>query len=96
VAKRLTKHVRQDDIVARYGGDEFVILITPLYDSDIVKVVRDKIERSLTQPFDVSGNKVNIGVSLGTAIYPDETTDINELLNRADERMYMDKKSKGW
>ncbi len=94
VAKRFSKHIREEDIIARYGGDEFVILISPLIDDDVVSVIKEKIERSISQPFDVAGIKINIGVSIGTAIYPDEATCVTELINHADRRMYQIKNTK--
>lgn len=94
VAKRLRKHIRSEDIIARYGGDEFIILVSPLVDISVVSIIKEKIDRSISQPFDVSGIKINIGVSIGTSIYPDEATDVLELINQADRRMYQSKNNK--
>lgn len=88
VARRLSNNVRNEDILARYGGDEFVILISPLSDDSAIARIKEKVERSLSQPFDVSGNMIKVGVSIGTSIFPDETTDLPALLQAADQRMY--------
>jgi diguanylate cyclase (GGDEF)-like protein/PAS domain S-box-containing protein len=94
VAKRLSKHIRNEDIIARYGGDEFIILVSPLVDSEVISIINEKIDRSISQPFDVAGNKINIGVSIGTSIYPDEAISVQELFNLADNRMYENKNNK--
>lgn len=88
VARRLTKNIRNQDILARYGGDEFVILINPLYEDSVINRIKDKVERSLSQPFDVSGKIIKVGVSIGCSTFPDETTNLSSLLNAADQRMY--------
>ena len=88
VARRLSNNIRNEDILARYGGDEFVILISPLSDDSAICRIKEKVERSLSQPFDVSGNMIKVGVSIGTSIFPDETTDLPALLEAADQRMY--------
>lgn len=88
VARRLSNNIRDEDILARYGGDEFVILISPLSDDSAISRIKEKVERSLSQPFEVSGNMIKVGVSIGTSIFPDETTDLPALLQAADQRMY--------
>jgi len=94
VAKRLSKHIRNEDIIARYGGDEFIILVSPLVDSDVISIIKEKIDRSISQPFDVAGHKINIGVSVGTSIYPDEASAVQDLFDLADRRMYESKNNK--
>ena len=94
VARRLSRNIRKEDILARYGGDEFVILITPLVNEDSIAIIKEKVERSLSQPFEISANTIKVGVSIGISIYPDETTDLPELLHQADQRMYDNKNQK--
>lgn len=94
VARRLNHTIREQDILARYGGDEFVILISPLADNLAISSLQQKICRSLSQPFEVSGNVIRVGVSIGTSIYPDETTELASLLQTADQRMYSCKQQK--
>lgn len=95
VANRLSNNIRAQDTLARYGGDEFVILISPLVENEVVCRVKEKVERSLSQPFNISGKVIKLGVSIGASIYPDETTNLSSLLNAADQRMYDCKNQKG-
>lgn len=94
VANRLNKLVRDEDILARYGGDEFAILITPLIDEQIISIIQNKIEAVISKPFDISGNKINLGMSIGVAIYPDVATSKEALFEIADQRMYSCKNAK--
>ena len=93
-AHRLQNNTRQEDIIARYGGDEFVILMNPLKSLDVVDVVKEKIARSFCQPFEISGHFMKVGVSIGVSIYPDDATTVAELMQTADKRMYKNKKQK--
>ncbi len=88
VARRLSKNVREQDILARYGGDEFVVLISPLSEDAAIDRIKEKIERSLSQPFEVTGHTIKVGVSIGTSIFPDDTTNLSSLFDAADQRMY--------
>ena len=88
VAKRLKLSVRASDIVARFGGDEFVILVTGLSAKKEVTYVADKVIREINRPYSVAGNEVNIGCSIGIAVSPDDAQAPQELLKLADNLMY--------
>jgi diguanylate cyclase (GGDEF)-like protein len=91
VAQRLRNSVRTDDIVCRYGGDEFVILF-PAITWPELNVISRTITRQLTSPFTVDGNKVTIGASLGAAIATAKSTP-TDLIAHADHAMYQHKSS---
>jgi diguanylate cyclase (GGDEF)-like protein len=93
VAKRLQSCVRTSDTVARFGGDEFVLLLTGLHHSDEAIFVADKVLQLLRSPFDLSSAKVQIGCSIGIAMYPNDGTHDTELLKEADTLMYQVKAS---
>ncbi|MDA8621327.1 GGDEF domain-containing protein [Psychrosphaera sp.] len=93
VAKRLRNEIREEDIIARYGGDEFVILITDRASLVTLNAVRKKIFNSISAPFQLSGDEIKIGISIGAAIYPDDGTEPDELLIKADQEMYSSKNS---
>ena len=88
VANRLQQCVRESDTVARLGGDEFVALLADLADSHGALRVAEKMRDCLSRPFKVEGHTVQIGGSIGGAIFPDDATDQEELLKRADAAMY--------
>jgi diguanylate cyclase (GGDEF)-like protein/PAS domain S-box-containing protein len=94
VAKRLQRCVRQNDVVARLGGDEFVIMANLDQDSftGTAKTIAEKIIMALTDPFNLSNNKVHISTSIGIACYPHDGKDAETLITHADLAMYQSKK----
>jgi len=93
VARRLLACVRESDTVARFGGDEFVILLENIRSRHDPAVVTDKIRAALSQPFVVNGHPVWIVPSIGCALFPDHGDDEKALLRCADEAMYRIKRS---
>lgn len=93
VADRLKSSLRDEDIVARLGGDEFVVCL-PLHDknSDIMAMAR-KIFDALRTPFKMNDLNFHIGTSIGISIFPDDGTDVDTLLSKADTAMYHAKQS---
>lgn len=88
VACRLKAHVRANDTVARQGGDEFIILITDLEDTEQMQQLADKLRAIIAQPYSLQGHEVAITLSIGVAIYPEHGTDIDTLIHNADSAMY--------
>ena len=94
VATRLQKCVRVIDTVARFGGDEFAVLMGEIVDSDSVERVANKILAAISQSFDLDGDLACLSASVGIAFYPDNATDMDKLINNADQAMY-EAKNKG-
>jgi diguanylate cyclase (GGDEF)-like protein len=88
VARRLQDSVRASDTVGRMGGDEFVVLMPELTESDAALGLAEKIRHAVGQPFIFDGHELTITCSLGVAIYPDDGTDEAALIKSADEAMY--------
>lgn len=88
LAQQLNATVRKSDTVARFGGDEFVILLTGLLSREDAAIVAGKILHQLAQPVSLSVGEVQVGASIGIAIYPDDGTDSAKLLKVADSLMY--------
>lgn len=91
VAVRLEEQLRQSDTVARIGGDEFIILLSDVYDKGDVQPFLERIIKSLQEPFGVHSTTVTIGASIGAAFYPDDGEDIDLLIRYADMAMYRSK-----
>jgi len=88
VADRLRDIARESDLIARLGGDEFVVLQSPLTGSDDAATLARRIIESLSAPYDIDGNEVVIGASIGIALAPDDGTQTGLLLKNADMALY--------
>lgn len=93
VADRLVAAVRESDTVARFGGDEFVILLQDVADVEDVANVSGKIISDICRPFHISNRDVYIGASVGITLYPDDSVDANTMLQYADLAMYRAKEA---
>lgn len=92
VGERLSGAVRASDTVARVGGDEFGIILLAA-DSDGACTMARKVLNTLADPFSVEGATVDIGASVGIALYPDHGEDAESLVQHADTAMYQAKGS---
>lgn len=95
LAERLRSAVRKEDTVARFGGDEFAILLNDLDDKEITSSLAAKLLNTVSRTFVVRGEKINISTSIGISIYPSDGQDANTLLTHADEAMYDAKRHGG-
>lgn len=87
-ARRFITCVRANDTVARLGGDEFAILLTQVRDPESVARVVDNIHQSFLSPFIISGKELFITLSIGVAIYPNDSSNVGELYKFADSALY--------
>ena len=94
VAKTLTTCVRKSDNVVRFGGDEFVLLLTNLHSKEEVRYIAEKVLKAIQQPFSLSAATAQISCSIGIAMYPEDGESDVELVKKADTLMY-DAKSAG-
>ncbi len=88
VARRLQLAVREDDTVARMGGDEFVAVLTEVTNKQYVMSVAERIIEGIKQPLQLGDEKIQVTCSLGVSIYPEDATEIEALLQNADAAMY--------
>lgn len=89
VARRLTQSVRTDDTVSRLGGDEFVVILRHIEDrEELDTMVNQRLIPAIRQSALVEGNNLTVSCSVGVALYPDDATDQDELMRRADAAMY--------
>jgi diguanylate cyclase (GGDEF)-like protein len=88
VAQRLLEEVRQSDLVGRLGGDEFMLLFTDCPDQENAGAIAQKLIAGLSEPYQVGDIQVNIGASIGIALFPDNGMEVDSLIGLADAAMY--------
>ena len=93
IAQRLKSCVRQTDTVARYGGDEFTVILPDLHQPEDAAQVAEKILERVVEPVAAGATSIEASVSIGIAVYPHDGTDINTLLRNADDAMYRAKQA---
>ena len=92
VARRIRHSVRANDCVARFGGDEYMVLLEDLVSSTAASIASQKICRALSRPFEIEGHDIYVSTSIGISLYPDDGRDVGTLLKHADSAMYRAKK----
>jgi diguanylate cyclase (GGDEF)-like protein/PAS domain S-box-containing protein len=90
-ARRIAGCVRETDMVARLGGDEFTVVLPNLESTNNAERVAGEIIDTLARPFDLAGNTVFVGASIGITIYPSDAGGLEELMSHADQAMYQAK-----
>ncbi|MFZ3367506.1 MAG: EAL domain-containing protein, partial [Candidatus Sulfotelmatobacter sp.] len=93
VAERLKTWAREQDTVARVGGDEFLIVLTGLKDVADAAVATERIVNLMTAGFVVQGHPVNVSCSIGVSIFPEHSADCETLIKNADAAMYSAKEN---
>jgi diguanylate cyclase (GGDEF)-like protein len=88
VADRLNALVRRQDVVARLGGDEFALLQSSITSADEVAGLAERVVETLTRPYEVRGQQVRGGASVGAAIYGPDIASVDALLHQADAALY--------
>ena len=88
VASRVAARARTGDLVCRYGGDEFVVILPRVADMAAALQVADSIRNRVALPYRIDGAELQVTAAIGAAIYPDQASSSVELLAVADESMY--------
>lgn len=97
VACRMISTMRDSDTVARFGGDEFVMLLPQAVPSLDAEVIAARILSTVANPIVVAGEEIFIGISIGLSAYPDHGRSAETLIRHADDAMYQAKINKtGW
>jgi diguanylate cyclase (GGDEF)-like protein len=91
VAHRLTHSVRPGDLVARLGGDEFAVLLPSVPEVVAAREVATRLRAALSEPIRLEGMSFEIEASVGIALYPDDATGFELLMQHADVAMYLAK-----
>jgi diguanylate cyclase (GGDEF)-like protein/PAS domain S-box-containing protein len=92
VASRLSRHVRDSDTLARFGGDEFVMLFNNIDDPAAVESMTRKMIESMAEPAHINDNLLKMTLSIGISIYPNDADSLESLLKNADVAMYQAKR----
>jgi len=93
VGSRMENMLRKNDTIARFGGDEFVLLLTEINDKEDAAIVAEKILGTFREQFILGGYKLSIGISMGISFYPDDGIDSDTLFRKADTALYQVKES---
>jgi diguanylate cyclase (GGDEF)-like protein len=93
VAGRIKAQVRPGDLAARLGGDEFAVVLPGVEDHISAVRIAQRIRESISRPFTMDDVTVTIDVSIGIALYPDDGTQIDPLIQAADSAMYVAKRT---
>jgi diguanylate cyclase (GGDEF)-like protein len=88
ISKRLEWTIRDTDTVARFGGDEFIIILQGNMEDNLRMGILNRIIEALEAPFTIDGNEVNTTCSAGVAVYPTDANNADKLLSNADIAMY--------
>jgi diguanylate cyclase (GGDEF)-like protein/PAS domain S-box-containing protein len=91
VVTRLQKCLREGDTLSRFGGDEFVLLLPEICGASNVELIAQKIIASLKKPFELEGQEVFVGISIGAALFPEFGNSKDVLIKHADIAMYLSK-----
>jgi diguanylate cyclase (GGDEF)-like protein/PAS domain S-box-containing protein len=98
IAQRLTSTTRHEDTISRYGGDEFICLLTPLHEQKHIAMIAAKILAAVQAPCEVGGRDglVNlcVGCSVGISVFPKDGASATELIRHADAAMYAAKETR--
>ena len=92
VAQRIAATIREHDLLVRYGGDEFVVMLSELTETSNVDAIIERIRQSVSAPALVDKLAVKVSASIGLAIAYDPSRSLEDLIQEADRAMYEDKK----
>ncbi|HKU80051.1 MAG TPA: EAL domain-containing protein [Rhodanobacteraceae bacterium] len=93
-AQRLGQHMREDDILCRFGGDEFLLLM-PNIDAAAAEVLTGQLMEQLCKPVEVEGRLLDIAASAGFSMFPDDAQDAENLVREADTALFRAKEEGG-
>jgi diguanylate cyclase (GGDEF)-like protein/hemerythrin-like metal-binding protein len=93
VARRLESAVRDSDTVARLGGDEFAVVLAKVASREQVAIVTERMVRAFDEPILVGDVPCKVGISIGIATHPEDASEVDAMITRADAAMYESKRA---
>jgi diguanylate cyclase len=91
-AERIRRRLRENDLLARFGGDEFVVMFHGKHAVGAIDAMVERLGERLRMGMTIEGHNVSVGASIGVAVFPDDGESLDDLIRIADERMYDKKK----
>lgn len=88
IANRLEQNLRASDTIARFGGDEFILVLENVTEYDCIQPIAEKIRNAIAKPYHINGHECKVTASFGISVYPIDGTTTDELINQADSAMY--------
>jgi diguanylate cyclase (GGDEF)-like protein len=93
VAQRLATTLRKSDTISRQGGDEFVVLLTEVAAVEDAALTAEKLIKAMAEPHLIDDHQLNITLSIGISVYPEDGADVDAVLTNADAAMYHAKRA---
>ncbi|PKM11641.1 MAG: chemotaxis protein CheR [Gammaproteobacteria bacterium HGW-Gammaproteobacteria-3] len=88
VTERMSEVMRESDTIARFGGDEFIVILSDMESADDLIPTTEKILQVVQKPISLDGHELSVTVSIGITLFPDDGNDMEVLLKHADNAMY--------
>nr|WP_279401348.1 GGDEF domain-containing protein [Piscibacillus salipiscarius] len=93
LARRLRNCLREEDMIARIGGDEFNVLLTGVKSEEDVIKVAERLDHASSKPWEIRGKIYHVTLSIGVAMAPDDGEEVDDLIRKADRALYKAKAS---
>jgi diguanylate cyclase (GGDEF)-like protein len=91
LTKRIQNSIKSDDLIFRYGGDEFVIIINEITENNNIDKIIQRIKSTVKTPITIKDTLIISSISIGYGLVPEEASDVNKAIEIADKRMYLEK-----
>lgn len=91
IAKRMKSVMREQDTLSRIGGDEFVAVLSDIYDKQDSLSILNRLLAQASEPNDINGTLLTLSASIGVTFYPEDQVDADQLMRHADQAMYLAK-----